>query len=158
MRTIYLVANILDKMVFLKMIHHHGSIPSVLDLISALSSLLLIKDCVVPAITSWQAEPLEAPNMMTIKMALMMMWIMMMVVNIWITGWFLQGNPLEAPNIAPTRSSAKKNDWSYGTLKLVFDAFCNFLWVSDNKFRQIVFPKKETIVFFEALNVTKGIP
>ena len=51
------------------MIHHHGSIPSVLDLISALSSLLLIKDCVVPAITSWQAEPLEAPNMMTIKMA-----------------------------------------------------------------------------------------
>ena len=66
-----------------------------------------------------------------------------------------QGNPLEAPNIAPTRSSAKKNDWSYGTLKLVFDAFCIFLWVSDNTKFKIVFPKKETI---EALNVTKGIP
>ena len=66
-----------------------------------------------------------------------------------------QANPLEAPNIAPTRSSAKKNDWSYGTLKLVFDAFCIFLWVSDNTKFKIVFPKKETI---EALNVTKGIP
>ena len=55
-----------------------------------------------------------------------------------------QGNPLEAPNIAPTRSSAKKNDWSYGTLKLVFDAFCNFLCISDNaKFKMTPPPKKK---------------
>ena len=67
-----------------------------------------------------------------------------------------QGNPLEAPNIAPTRSSAKKNDWSYGTLKLVFDAFCNFLCISDNaKFKMTPPPKKKqkqkkTLIFLES--------
>ena len=62
-----------------------------------------------------------------------------------------QGNPLEAPNIAPTRSSAKKNDWSYGTLKLVFDAFCNFLCISDNaKLKKKQTNKQKTLIFLES--------
>ena len=61
-----------------------------------------------------------------------------------------QGNPLEAPNIAPTRSSAKKNDWSYGTLKLVFDAFCNFLCISDNAKLKKKTNKQKTLIFLES--------